>query len=124
MVVPWLGFPMKRIIDDVEPTSEARYVRFISYYNREITKGPGLSLSRLPWPYIEGLRTDEMANELAFFAIGIYGHELPKQHGAPIREVVPWKYGFKGCQIHRKNRVSQPSTEDVLEHPSTERIRF
>ena len=98
MVVPWLGFPMKRIIDDVEPTSEAKYVRFISYYNRQITKGPGLSLSRHPWPYTEGLRTDEMANELAFFAIGIYGHELPKQHGAPIREVVPWKYGFKGAK--------------------------
>jgi sulfoxide reductase catalytic subunit YedY len=98
MVVPWFGFPMKRIIDDVEPTSEARFVRFISYYNRKITKGPGLSLSRHPWPYTEGLRTDEMANDLAFFAIGIYGHELPKQHGAPIREVVPWKYGFKGAK--------------------------
>ena len=66
MVVPWLGFPMKRIIDAVEPTSEARFVRFISYYNRKITKGPGLSLSRHPWPYTEGLRTDEMANDLAF----------------------------------------------------------
>ena len=55
-------------------------------------------MSRHPWPYTEGLRTDEMANELAFFAIGIYGHELPKQHGAPIRQVVPWKYGFKGAK--------------------------
>ena len=97
MVVPWLGFTMKRIIDDVEPTSEARYVRFISYYNRKINKGPGRNRSR-PWPYTEGLRTDEMANELAFFAIGIYGHELPKQHGAPIRQVIPWKYGFKGAK--------------------------
>ena len=97
MVVPWLGFPMKRIIDAVEPTAEARFVRFISYYNRGINKGPGRNTNR-PWPYTEGLRTDEMANDLAFFAIGIYGHELPKQHGAPIRQVVPWKYGFKGAK--------------------------
>ena len=72
-------------------------VRFISYYNRKINKGPGRRTSH-PWPYTEGLRTDEMANELAFFAIGIYGHELPKQHGAPIRQVIPWKYGFKGAK--------------------------
>ena len=68
-----------------------------------ITKGPGLSLSRHPWPYTEGLRTDEMANDLAFFAIGIYGHELPKQHGAPIRRSSAVEIWVQGCQIHRKN---------------------
>ena len=98
MVVPWTGFPMKLLIEDVEPTAEAKFVRFTSFYEKKITKGPTFSFSRLPWPYTEGLRIDEMANELAFFAVGIYGHALPKQHGAPIRQVMPWKYGFKGAK--------------------------
>jgi sulfoxide reductase catalytic subunit YedY len=97
MVVPWLGFPMKALIDAVEPTPQAKFVRFTSYYNPKITTGPSFPPSiYLPWPYTEGLRIEEMANELAFFAIGIYGHTLPKQHGAPLRMVLPWKYGFKG----------------------------
>jgi sulfoxide reductase catalytic subunit YedY len=98
MVLPWLGFPMRKLIEAVEPKSEAKYVHFTSYYNPEITAGPGLHLGSLPWPYTEGLRIEEMANELAFFAVGIYGHELPKQHGAPLRMVIPWKYGFKGAK--------------------------
>lgn len=98
MVVPWIGFPMKRIIEAVEPTTAAKFVRFTSYYDAKITTGPGFYLGELPWPYTEGLRIEEMANELAFFAIGIYGHTLPKQHGAPIRMVLPWKYGFKGAK--------------------------
>ncbi|MDJ0582801.1 protein-methionine-sulfoxide reductase catalytic subunit MsrP [Crocosphaera sp.] len=98
MVLPWVGFPMKALMAAVEPKSEAKYVRFTSFYDKEITTGPSLHLGALPWPYKEGLRIEEMANELAFFAVGIYGHDLPKQHGAPIRMVVPWKYGFKGAK--------------------------
>jgi methionine sulfoxide reductase catalytic subunit len=98
MVLPWVGFPMKALIEAVEPTSSAKFVRFTSFYDPEITKGPGFHLGELPWPYQEGLRIEEMANDLAFFAIGIYGRELPKQHGAPIRMVLPWKYGFKGAK--------------------------
>lgn len=98
MVIPWVGFPMKALINAVEPTSNAKFVRFTSFYNPEITKGPGLHLGPLPWPYKEGLTLAEMANDLAFFAVGIYGHELPKQHGAPLRMVIPWKYGFKGAK--------------------------
>lgn len=99
MVVPWLGFPMKALLDAVEPTSAAKFVRFTSYYDPKVTPGPSFPPSAyLPWPYVEGLRIEEMANDLAFFAIGIYGHTLPKQHGAPIRMVVPWKYGFKGAK--------------------------
>ncbi|HBY76682.1 MAG TPA: protein-methionine-sulfoxide reductase catalytic subunit MsrP, partial [Cyanobacteria bacterium UBA11148] len=95
MVLPWIGFPMKRLMAEVEPTSKAQFVRFISYDNPKIRIGPSWSLGgKLPWPYTEGLSVEEMANELAFFAVGIYGHLLPKQHGAPIREVIPWKYGF------------------------------
>jgi len=98
MVLPWLGFPMRALIKAVEPDSRAKFVRFTSFYDENITTGPSFHLGSLPWPYQEGLRIEEMANELAFFAVGIYGHDLPKQHGAPIRMVIPWKYGFKGAK--------------------------
>ena len=125
MVVPWTGFPMRLLIEDVQPASTAKFVRFTSYYNRKVTKGPFWPpASRLPWPYTEGLRIDEMANELAFFAVGIYGHALPKQHGAPIREVVPWKYGFKGAKSNCQNRVRRQAARYILEYPPTDRIRF
>ncbi len=98
MVLPWIGFPMKALLEDVEPTSKAKFVSFTSFYDPEITTGPGFHLGSLPWPYTEGLRIEEMANDLAFFATGIFGHDLPKQHGAPLRMVTPWKYGFKGAK--------------------------
>ena len=98
MVLPWIGFPMKALMEKVEPTSEAKFVRFTSFYDPEITTGPSFHIGNLPWPYQEGLRIEEMANDLAFFAVGIYGHDLPKQHGAPLRMVIPWKYGFKGAK--------------------------
>lgn len=98
MVLPWIGFPMKALIQAVEPTSKAKFVRFSSFYDSKITPGPGFHLGSLPWPYQESLKIEEMANELAFFAVGVYGHDLPKQHGAPLRMVTPWKYGFKGAK--------------------------
>ena len=98
MVLPWIGFPMKALMAAVEPTSAAKFVRFTSYYDKDVVYGPLLHLGPLPWPYTEGLTLAEMANELAFFAVGIYGHDLPKQHGAPLRMVTPWKYGFKGAK--------------------------
>lgn len=112
MVLPWIGFPMKKLIEVVEPTSKAKYVRFTSFYDPEITTGPAFHLGSLPWPYQEGLRIEEMANELAFFAVGIYGHDLPKQHGAPLRMVIPWKYGFKGAKSIVKIEFfdTQPAT--------------
>ncbi len=112
MVLPWVGFPMRALIEAVEPTSAAKYVSFTTYYNKEITTGPGIVFGSLPWPYTEGLRIEEMANELAFFAVGIYGRELPKQNGAPLRMVLPWKYGFKGAKSIVKIEFlnSQPAT--------------
>lgn len=98
MVLPWVGFPMKVLMDAVEPNAEAKYVQFTSFYDPEITTGPAIHFGSLPWPYTEGLRIEEMANDLAFLAVGVYGHDLPKQHGAPIRAVLPWKYGFKGAK--------------------------
>ncbi|MEL7331747.1 MAG: protein-methionine-sulfoxide reductase catalytic subunit MsrP [Cyanobacteria bacterium J06560_2] len=112
MVVPWLGFPMRKLIEAVDPKPEAKFVRFESYFDSEVTKGPGVSLSSLPWPYQEGLSIEEMANELAFFAVGVYGRTLPKQHGAPVRMVMPWKYGFKGAK-------SIVKIEFVAEQPVT-----
>lgn len=112
MVIPWIGFPMKSLIAAVEPTSKAKFVRFTSYYNPKVTRGPGWRPHFFPWPYTEGLRLEEMANELAFFAVGVYGHALPKQHGAPLRMVLPWKYGFKGAKSIVKVEFvdSQPAT--------------
>ncbi|MGF1519160.1 MAG: protein-methionine-sulfoxide reductase catalytic subunit MsrP [Nodosilinea sp.] len=112
MVVPWIGFPMKALMAAVEPTPAAKFVRFSSYYDPQVCPGPGLSLRDLPWPYTEGLTVAEMANDLAFFAVGVYGRTLPKQHGAPIRMVVPWKYGFKGAK-------SIVKIEFVAEQPAT-----
>lgn len=112
MVVPWVGFPMRSLLEAVDPKPEARYVRFTSFYDRDITTGPALRSNFLPWPYTEALTVEEMANELAFFAVGIYGQTLPKQHGAPIRMVVPWKYGFKGAK-------SVVKIEFVADRPST-----
>lgn len=113
MVIPWIGFSMKSLLAAVEPTAQAKFVSFSSYYDQKITVGPLWSLGRkLPWPYTEGLRIEEMANELAFLAIGNYGHKLPKQHGAPIRAVLPWKYGFKGAKSINKIEflASKPAT--------------
>ncbi len=112
MTLPWIGFPMKALIAAVEPTSKAKFVRFTSYYSPKVTTGPDFHLGSLPWPYTEGLRIEEMANDLAFFAVGIYGHDLPKQHGAPIRMVLPWKYGFKGAKSIVKIEFleTQPAT--------------
>lgn len=113
MVVPWVGFPMNALIQAVEPTSKAKFVRFTSYFDRAVTKGPTFPPSQfLPFPYTEGLRIEEMANDLAFFAVGIYGHTLPKQHGAPIRAVIPWKYGFKGAKsiVKIEFTETQPAT--------------
>ncbi|MDG2615674.1 protein-methionine-sulfoxide reductase catalytic subunit MsrP [Thermoleptolyngbya sichuanensis XZ-Cy5] len=113
MVVPWLGFPMNALLRDVDPKSSAKFVRFTSYFDPAVTKGPSFPPARfLPFPYTEGLRIEEMANDLAFFAVGIYGHTLPEQHGAPIRMVIPWKYGFKGAKSLVKIEFldTQPAT--------------
>jgi sulfoxide reductase catalytic subunit YedY len=97
MAVPWTGFPFKALIDRVEPTSRAKYVRFVTF-NRP-KQAPGFEeYSWYPWPYHEGLRMDEAMNELTLVVTGIYGHELPKQHGAPIRLITPWKYGYKSIK--------------------------
>jgi methionine sulfoxide reductase catalytic subunit len=96
MAVPWTGIPMKAFIDKVQPLSSAQYVRFVTFMKPEIASNQ--NPSKGPWPYSEGLSMAEAMNELTLLATGIYGHPLPKQHGAPLRLVVPWKYGFKSIK--------------------------
>jgi sulfoxide reductase catalytic subunit YedY len=96
MVIPWTGFPLAGLLKEVGPTSSAKFVRFETIYRPEEMKGQG---SRFyPWPYQEGLRLDEAMNELTILATGLYGLPMPNQNGAPIRLVVPWKYGFKSIK--------------------------
>jgi len=96
MVIPWMGFPMSKLLKEVEPTSGARYVRFETLYDPE--QMPGQKDRSFRWPYIEGLRLDEAMHDLTILATGLYGKSLPPQDGAPIRLVVPWKYGFKNIK--------------------------
>ncbi|MCB9592473.1 MAG: protein-methionine-sulfoxide reductase catalytic subunit MsrP [Sandaracinaceae bacterium] len=96
MVVPWSGFPLRALIDAVAPTSRARFVRFVSFHAPR--QAPNQRSTRFAWPYHEGLRIDEATHPLAFLATGVYGEPLPAAHGAPIRLVVPWKYGFKSMK--------------------------
>jgi sulfoxide reductase catalytic subunit YedY len=96
MVIPWEGFPLAALLDDIKPTSDAKYIRFESIYDPE--QLPGQKNVFYPWPYIEGLRMDEAYNELTLLATGLYGKDLLPQSGAPIRLVVPWKYGFKSIK--------------------------
>ena len=96
MAVPWTGFPLHELLKQVEPKPEATHVRLETFYAPFTAQGQ-LEFWE-PWPYVEGLTLNEAMNELAFLATGIYGHPLPKQHGAPVRLVVPWKYGFKNIK--------------------------
>lgn len=96
MVIPWSGFPLANLLEDVEPMADAKYVKFTSAAIQE--QMPGLGASFFPWPYTEGLRIDEAMNDLTLLATGLYGKPLPNQDGAPIRLVVPWKYGFKSAK--------------------------
>ncbi len=110
MVIPWIGFPLGELIKRVEPTGNATYVEFVTLYDP--TQMPGQRLPVLKWPYIEGLRLDEAMNPLTLLCLGLYGEVLPNQNGAPVRVVVPWKYGFKSPKSLVKIRFveQQPFT--------------
>ncbi len=96
MVIPWRGFPMADLVRRVEPLPSAKYVEFTTLMDPK--QMPGQRFPVLDWPYTEGLRLDEAMHPLALFVTGVYGTDLPNQNGAPLRHVVPWKYGFKGCK--------------------------
>ncbi|MFO7602499.1 MAG: protein-methionine-sulfoxide reductase catalytic subunit MsrP [Gammaproteobacteria bacterium] len=96
MVIPWLGFPLSDLIKRFQPTSRAKYVEFTTLHRPE--EMPGQHRGVLAWPYVEGLRMDEAMHPLTLMAVGLYGRVLPNQNGAPLRLVVPWKYGFKSIK--------------------------
>jgi sulfoxide reductase catalytic subunit YedY len=96
MVIPWLGFPLRKLLQEVEPTSAAKFVRFTSLFDPE--QMPGQKSRIYNWPYVEGLRLDEAMNDLTLLSNGLYGKALLPQNGAPLRLVVPWKYGFKSIK--------------------------
>ena len=98
MVIPWIGFPLRDLLKRFKPTSNAKFVRFQTLYDPKQMPAQGSLFSAIDYPYVEGLRMDEAMNELAFVAVGLYGKHLPPQNGAPLRLVVPWKYGFKGAK--------------------------
>lgn len=96
MVIPWLGVPLSEVLKRFEPTSKAKYVAFTSLADPE--QMPGVRYDSIDWPYREGLRIDEAMHPLTLLATGLYGKSMPQQNGAPLRLVVPWKYGFKGIK--------------------------
>ena len=110
MVIPWIGYSLNELIKKVEPTGNAKYVEFVTLNSRE--QMPGLRSASLDWPYTEGLRLDEAMHPLTLLTMGLYGEVLPNQNGAPVRIVVPWKYGFKSAKSIVKIRFveKQPQT--------------
>jgi sulfoxide reductase catalytic subunit YedY len=110
MVIPWVGFPLGDLLKRFQPTSKAKFVEFTTLYDPE--QLPGQRRRVLDWPYVEGLRMDEAMHPLTIIAVGLYGKELPNQNGAPLRLVVPWKYGFKSIKSIVKIRFveQQPKT--------------
>jgi sulfoxide reductase catalytic subunit YedY len=111
MAVPWTGFPLAELLRKAQPKSSATHVRFVSFLRPDETPGQAGDTSS-PWPYQEGLTLAEAMNDLPLMVTGIYGHELPKQHGAPLRLVTPWKYGFKSIKSIQRIEVvnRQPAT--------------
>jgi sulfoxide reductase catalytic subunit YedY len=110
MVIPWVGYSMSELLKQVQPTGNAKYVEFIT--DMQPKNMPGLSARTIDWPYIEGLRLDEAMHPLTMLTMGMYGRVLPNQNGAPVRLVVPWKYGFKSAKSIVKIRFveKQPAS--------------
>ena len=110
MVIPWQGFPLWQLLDEVQPKAEAKFVRFETLFDPE--QMPGQNSRVYPWPYQEGLRLDEAMHDLTIIATGLYGKAMPNQNGAPLRLVVPWKYGFKSIKSIVKIELvdTQPDT--------------
>ncbi len=112
MVIPWIGFPMRKLIERFEPTGNAKYVEFKTLYRPAEMRGQRGFFASIDYPYLEGLRLDEAYHPLAIFAVGMYGKLLPNQNGAPLRAVVPWKYGIKSIKSIVSIRLTeeQPKT--------------
>ena len=118
MVVPWRGVPMKALLEQFQPNGNAKYVEFTTLERPSEMRGQRSVFSGIDWPYLEGLRMDEAMHPLTMIATGLYGEELPKQNGAPLRLVVPWKYGFKSIKSIVKITLTEkepPATWNLLQ---------
>ena len=122
IVVPWVGFSLSELIKRVNPTSKAKFVEFTTIL--DMTQMPGQRGQVLDWPYVEGLRMDEAMHPLALLCFGMYGEDLPNQDGAPLRIVVPWKYGFKSAKAIVRIRFTDKQPREHLEHIGSERVRL
>lgn len=118
MVIPWVGFPLKLLLDNVQPLGNARYAAFQSHYDPDVMQSS--FAAGIEFPYVEGLRMDEALHPLTILAVGLYGKVLPNQNGAPLRLVVPWKYGFKSIKSVVKITLlgSEPPTTWNLAAPN------
>ena len=122
MVIPWVGFEFNRLVEQVEPTSKAKYVQFVTALQSE--NMPGVNAPILDWPYVEGLRLDEAMHPLTLLAVGLYGETLPKQNGAPVRLVVPWKYGFKSAKSIVRIRFVEKQPKTAWEKAASHEYGF
>ena len=116
IVVPWIGYSLSALLKQVEPTSKAKFVAFESYYDLEPDAAGAPALAGIRFPYVEGLRLDEAMHPLALLCVGMYGETLPPQDGAPVRLVVPWKYGFKSIKSIVKIKLVEQPAAHHLEH--------
>jgi len=122
MVIPWVGFPLADLLKRFKPTSKAKYVEFTTLYNPE--EMPGQRSRVLDWPYTEGLRMDEAMHPLTLLAVGLYGKQMPNQNGAPLRLVVPWKYGFKSIKSIVKIRFTETMPQTTWHESAPDEYGF
>lgn len=110
MVIPWVGYSLSELVKKCQPTSKAKFVEFQTLM--DVKQMPGEAYPVLDWPYVEALRMDEAMNPLSLLCVGLYGEALPNQNGAPVRLIVPWKYGFKSCKsvVRIRFTETQPKT--------------
>jgi sulfoxide reductase catalytic subunit YedY len=127
MVIPWIGFPLSALLKQVEPTGKARYVEFTTLKDPEQFPAQQPSFAAfggIEWPYVEGLRLDEAMHPLALVTVGMYGQVLPNQNGAPIRIVVPWKYGFKSAKSLVRIRLTEEQPKTAWEKSAPQEYGF
>jgi methionine sulfoxide reductase catalytic subunit len=122
LVVPWVGFPLASLLARFKPTSRAKYVEFTTLYDPN--RMPGQRVAVLDWPYVEGLRLDEAMHPLTLMVVGLYGKVLPNQDGAPLRLIVPWKYGFKGIKSIVKIRFTESQPRTTWAHATPNEYGF
>ncbi|MGE7369095.1 protein-methionine-sulfoxide reductase catalytic subunit MsrP [Neorhizobium sp. NPDC001467] len=124
MVIPWIGFPLAALLDQVEPQGSAKYVSFETVVRPSEMPGQKGLFQPLPWPYVEGLRLDEARHPLTILAVGLYGETLPNQNGAPIRLVVPWKYGFKSIKSIVRISLTEQQPETTWKNSNAREYGF